>query len=145
LIPVSRLFLITNQKERNDEMEILVVKKFRFEAAHFLPGYEGDCAQLHGHSYELHIGIKGNINPTHKTGMVVDFKNLKKIVHACVISKVDHKCLNDLNQFTFSKNPTAENIVRQIVTILKDEFNGSSLSFVRLYETADSYAEWREE
>ena len=38
---------------------ITITKIFRFEAAHAIHGYPGACANLHGHSYELHVRVAG--------------------------------------------------------------------------------------
>lgn len=120
-----------------------VVKEFRFDAAHFLPKHEGACRNVHGHTYILQVGVKRQINP--HTGMVVDFGRLKQQVQAAVVSKLDHVLLNDLDQCGFPAGcPTAEYMVEWIVDELrKAEVLG--LSFVRLYETPTSYAEWRAE
>jgi 6-pyruvoyltetrahydropterin/6-carboxytetrahydropterin synthase len=88
----------------------------------------GDCGNLHGHTYELYVSISGELN---KKGFIMDFKDLKKIVKELIISKIDHKYLNDIiNQ------PTAENVVIWIWQQLKDKLN---LHEVKLYETQDSY------
>ena len=52
-------------------MKITVVKEFTFDAAHYLPGYNGKCNRPHGHTYRLQVGIEGE--PDHSTGMVIDF------------------------------------------------------------------------
>ena len=62
---------------------IRVTKEFHFEAAHFLPGYDGLCANLHGHSYRLLVTLRGEIlkdATSPKNGMVIDFSVLKGIV-----------------------------------------------------------------
>ena len=51
--------------------------------AHVLEGYDGLCANMHGHSYILSVTVIGKPieqtgNP--KLGMVMDFGDLKKIV-----------------------------------------------------------------
>lgn len=37
---------------------IRLTKEFKFEMAHALPGYDGPCRHIHGHSYELYVTIK---------------------------------------------------------------------------------------
>jgi len=124
---------------------ITVVKEFKFEAAHHLPGYDGLCANLHGHSYRLLAGVSGEINPN--TGMVLDFKTLKKVVQP-IIDLLDHSYLNKVDKDNFPcEMPTAENMVIWIVetllnSVLEDELN-VDLELIRLYETDTSYAEWR--
>lgn len=116
-------------------MEIKVCKRFTFEAAHYLPNYDGPCKNLHGHSFKLLVEVKGHINP--ETGMVIDFKELKKIVDESIISMLDH---SDLNQLL--SNPTAEYMVYYIWTVIRPTLpRGVTLSKVRLYETEGSYVE----
>lgn len=137
-------------------MEITVVKEFTFEAAHFLPGHPGKCANLHGHSYRLQVGVRGKVDST--TGMVMDFGKLKRLVEEIIVDHLDHRCLNVLEQDGEGavphlpnfprRHPTAELMVEWIVGSLNDFFMRKwegliILTFVRLYETTTSYAEWR--
>ena len=75
---------------------ITLTKIFRFEAAHAIYGYPGACAAIHGHSYELHVQIAG-IDPVESfipgMGILMDFKDLKKVVQESVISKLDHQLI----------------------------------------------------
>ncbi|RLG17037.1 6-carboxytetrahydropterin synthase QueD [Nanoarchaeota archaeon] len=73
---------------------MMVVKQFKFEAAHFLPGYNGKCGSVHGHSYLLEVGVKGEVND--ETGMVMDFSRLKEVVSQEIIDVLDHSFLNVL-------------------------------------------------
>lgn len=62
----------------------------------------------HGHNYILHVTIKGPVDP--KTGIVINFVDMQKIVQDTVIERIDHKFLNkDLPEFQ-ELIPTAENI-----------------------------------
>jgi 6-pyruvoyltetrahydropterin/6-carboxytetrahydropterin synthase len=123
---------------------ISVCKKFRFDAAHHLPHYDGICKNVHGHTYFLEITVTSNslVEDGPKIGMVIDFMDLKAIVKEAILDKLDHTDLND----TF-ENPTAEIMVKWIFGVLKPlifktTVEGSiRLSKVRLWETPDSYAE----
>src|SRR5215510_2019616 len=64
---------------------MILTKRFRFEAAHRLPRYEGPCYHLHGHSYELHVSLEMAVNP--ETGMTVDFFQLEREVKARVLDR----------------------------------------------------------
>lgn len=118
---------------------ITVTKKFEFEAAHWLPGYGGICADMHGHSYKLEVEVRGMIDDSGyiENGMIIDFSELKKVVNEKVINKLDHKIINDLIMV-----PTAEHMVQWIVSQLISVLN---IVRIRLYETSNSYAEWRKE
>jgi 6-pyruvoyltetrahydropterin/6-carboxytetrahydropterin synthase len=139
---------------------IRITKKFHFEMAHALYGYDGQCKNVHGHSYKLDVTVKGQPldQKDHiKTGMVMDFTDLKAIVkpivqkhdHATILNgNTPHRELSE-NNLLFSKlvlvdyQPTSENIVidfaQQIITLLPSNVK---LHHIRLQETASSYAEW---
>ena len=72
---------------------MFVLKEFEFDAAHYLPEYNGKCERLHGHTYKLVVKVEGTPD---KEGMVIDFIRLKNIVKEEVLSKLDHACLNDI-------------------------------------------------
>ena len=75
---------------------IRVTKEFHFEAAHFLPGYDGLCANLHGHSYRLLVTLRGEIlkdATSPKNGMVIDFSVLKGIVERNILQVLDHSLI----------------------------------------------------
>ena len=69
---------------------IVGVKKFYFDAAHYTPGVEGKCQNIHGHTYRLDVEVEGEINKA--TGMVIDFLVLKKIVKR-IVEEYDHKII----------------------------------------------------
>jgi len=117
-----------------------VTKIFTFDAAHKLPMYDGDCANLHGHQWTLEIEVSGPV--ISESGMIVDFKRLNKCVKDVIIDKMDHKYLNDVYE-----NPTAENMTLGIVAELKPIIVAAlkvMLVRVRLYETPTSYCEWKD-
>jgi 6-pyruvoyltetrahydropterin/6-carboxytetrahydropterin synthase len=121
-------------------LKLLVVKEFTFAAAHYLPGYEGKCANLHGHEWRLQVGYFGVIND--KTGMVADFTLIKSEVSK-LIEKLDHQCLNSISYKNFPGfYPTAENMLDWFTVVLPD-ITATDMSFLRLYETPTSYCEWR--
>lgn len=123
---------------KDGEIKIMKIgKTFEFEACHNLPDNDvyGKCSNKHGHRYELMVEVFGNIN---ELGWVCNYAEIKDIVKSEVIKKYDHVDLNE-----FFEIPTAENIILEIVSILKNAFKNKpyQLSKVRLYETRTSYAE----
>lgn len=127
-------------------MKLTVVKEFTFEAAHYLPDYDGPCANLHGHSYRLQIGLTGIPNPETRM-MVEDFTRIKTIVNDQIVQYLDHQLINEANPPVpdyVRDMPTAESMVKWIVRRLQMVWS-VNLSFVRLYETLTSYVEWRKE
>jgi len=111
-----------------------ISKRFRFEAAHRLPRYEGPCYHLHGHSYELHVTLEMPVDP--ETGMTVDFFRLEAAVRERILERLDHRNINDTLE-----NPTAENITLWIWQQLKPEF--PQMEEVKLFETPDSSVTYR--
>ena len=111
-------------------------KRFRFEAAHRLPRYQGPCYHLHGHSYELHVSLEMPVDA--ETGMTLDFFKLEGAVKARILDRLDHKNINDTME-----NPTAENIAIWIWNQLKELF--PQLVEIKLFETPDSSVTYRGE
>lgn len=87
-----------------------VFKDFHFEAAHRLPNVpEGHkCARLHGHSFQVRLHVRGEIDP--HTGWVMDFADIKAAFKP-ILEQLDHHYLNDLAGLD---NPTSENVARWI-------------------------------
>ena len=118
-----------------------VCKIFRFDAAHYLPNYEGVCSRLHGHSWTLEVEVSSSklISTGSEAGMVIDFGELKKAVNREIIDKLDHTLLNGTVE-----NPTCENLLEWIWKTLEPWVLFESkvrLERLRLYETPDSFAE----
>jgi 6-pyruvoyltetrahydropterin/6-carboxytetrahydropterin synthase len=140
---------------------IRVTKEFRFEMAHALWNYDGPCRNVHGHSYILFVTFSGQPvdDRDHKrNGMVIDFGDLKRLVKENIVDRFDHSLMiagfapaesvesyrkHFGNVIVSSYQPTCENIVADIATILRNlSPEGASLHSVKLYETATSFAEW---
>ncbi|MBU0778310.1 6-carboxytetrahydropterin synthase QueD [Patescibacteria group bacterium] len=122
---------------------ISICRKFEFHAAHHLPNHEGKCKDVHGHSYILEVEVTGpKSQKGSEIGMIMDFGFLKKIVNDSVLEKLDHKNLNDI-----WNNPTAEEMIEDIVRWIDLELEKfpSYVERVRLWETSNSYAEWKAE
>jgi len=124
-------------------MVIKVTKSFTFDAAHFLPNHKGKCANMHGHTYKLEVTVVRDngklMNDGSDEGMVVDFYDLKAIVTAEIIDKMDHKVLNEVLPF----RTTAENMAAHIFGVLTDKLQsgGVIVEKIKLWETPDSCVE----
>ena len=136
-----------------------ITKEFRFEGAHALPGYDGRCRNIHGHSYLMYVTVKGeplNGTSSPKEGMVVDFKELKAVVNEHIIDKFDHALVmrNDAlmaqeiaagypNVMLVDFQPSTENLICYFAQVLKENLPaGAELFSIKLHETAGSFAEW---
>tara|TARA_X000000950_G_C13825588_1_gene623889 strand:- start:912 stop:1361 length:450 start_codon:yes stop_codon:yes gene_type:complete len=142
--------------------KIRITKKFRFEAAHALYGYDGKCKNIHGHNYNLFVTVigvplKDDSNP--KYGMVMDFGDLKKIVNSEIVYKFDHSVIFNKNSphkeladeliknshkvILADYQPTIEEMVidfsERISSKLPSEIK---LHCLKLEETETSYSEW---
>lgn len=113
-----------------------VTKYFSFDSAHFLPGYEGKCARMHGHTWQVMLTVEGVVDPM--DGMVVDFTVLKKIVEPW-IELLDHRVLNEVMGLEV---PTAENIVLWFRDKWGREVRPATLRRIKVWESRDSFAEW---
>lgn len=108
-----------------------------FEAAHFIRGYNGKCARLHGHNWTVEAVVRGS--DLDNLGMLVDFKTLKAELNK-VLDEFDHHYLNELETFA-QDNPTAENLARKIFELLaaSNIFNDSTkLYAVKVHESPNS-------
>ena len=111
-----------------------------FDAAHYLRGYRGKCANMHGHTWKVELFILDDKQD--KVGITYDFKSLKEVLKE-LLSKYDHQCVNDVAPFDLI-NPTAENISKVIYDALCTgiELEHSTLEKVRVYESPTTWAEY---
>lgn len=136
-----------------------ITKIFRFEMAHAIAGYSGKCRNIHGHSYILHVSIaQAGAEADHipAPGFIIDFKELKHLVNSAVIDRLDHSLVLSNNYLTahpyhtkpenlliWQQEPTAENLLLYIRTALQEKIKHPLILYrLKLYETADSFAEW---
>ncbi len=142
--------------------KIRITKHFDFESAHALYGYDGKCKNIHGHSYHLYVTVIGEPieDPeSPKNGMVMDFGDLKRIVKKEIVDVFDHSVVFNGNSAhkelanTIKDNahriilvpyqPTSENMLFDFAKRIKVHLPPKvSLHSLKLYETANSYAEW---
>jgi 6-pyruvoyltetrahydropterin/6-carboxytetrahydropterin synthase len=139
---------------------ISVTKIFRFEAAHAIFGYQGKCSGIHGHSYELHVTVRAASQSfLEPAGFIIDFKELKTIVVKTIIDNMDHmvllskkyieqhkeaKAMNNI--IVLESEPSVENLLLFIIEQLAENFPPHiQLTGLKLFETKDSYAQWKSE
>lgn len=126
-----------------------------FDSAHFLSGYEGKCANIHGHRWDVEITVasesldgEGNFR-----GMIVDFSQLKNDLKA-ITDMLDHcliieagslkeKTLEALNDEGFKVvqlefRPTAENLSKYFYELM--EKKGYCVKEATVYETPTNCA-----
>lgn len=119
-----------------------VQKTMEVSASHQLDlKYDSPCRNLHGHNYYITVYVRAE--GLNESGMVIDFTELKRIVH----DKMDHQHLNDLFDF----NPTAEYMAGYIATAINQERTVADIDRklrcyrVDIEETRNNIATWEED
>ena len=115
-----------------------IYRTYRAHCARYIPTLDDGhiCKEMHGHTFNIVVSVDGPINE--KTGFVIDYFDLDKIVKKEVISIIDHKVLNDIDGLS---NPSTEHLaifvwnklVSQIdylskIAISEDEGTGTEYS-----------------
>ena len=114
--------------------------KNHIDAAHYLKGYLGKCANLHGHRWIIEIIVSGK--RLNQLGMLIDFLDVKQAFKDKIESRFDHKCFNEIYPFDLTRNPTAENIAEHFYHLLSELFPDVKLDEVRVYESPDCCASY---
>lgn len=130
-----------------------------FDSAHFLHGYNGKCANIHGHRWTLQVTIAAESlqQVGEKDGMVIDFGDLKKAVRA-LADDWDHALIYQENSLKYATvaaltdenfrlicvpfRPTAENMAKHFYDALKSQ--GLPVRNVLVYETPENCAGYEE-
>jgi 6-pyruvoyltetrahydropterin/6-carboxytetrahydropterin synthase len=131
---------------------IYLTRRAEFSAAHFYHNADlspeenrrifGKCNNPHGHghNYTLEVTVAGEVDPT--TGMVLDLKDLKKILEQEVLQVMDHRFLNKEVPAFATAIPTTENIAIEIWKLLAPKLTFGKLHRIRLYETPDLFVDY---
>ena len=117
----------------------ILKSEIQFDTAHFLSGYTGKCANLHGHRYRVIAKVASKTLHTdgQLRGMVEDFGTIKQALKK--IEKLfDHKLLienndegrevarqlkegpTDFDLYMVPYRPTAEEMSRHIYQLMKE-------------------------
>jgi len=135
-------------------MEAYVTRRERFSAAHrlFRADWDdqknmevfGPCSNphWHGHNYELFVTVRGPVDQA--TGFVINIKQLSKLIHERVISKIDHKNMNTEVDFMAGRLASTENMAVAIWDELKSPIDklGIQLHCIRVKETENNFVEY---
>ncbi len=114
-----------------------------YDSAHLLRDYDGKCARLHGHRYEVQVVVQAD--DVGKSGMVFDFTDLKRHLKA-LADGLDHRNLNDIPPFTEIES-TAENQARYFFEEMRKRLPaeiGRGLLYARVSESPGQWAQYGE-
>ena len=96
----------------------------------------------YGHNYTLDVGVSGAIDL--KTGMLINIKELDRIVRDEAVSLLDRKFINrsvaDFRERAVTPETLAEWIAAKVAAKLPDAV---TLTSVRVEESPERFAEWR--
>ena len=132
-----------------------VTKTVKFDAAHVLTDHQGLCRNLHGHTYRVDVSVAAEADGD----MVIDFKELKGILAEVILDRFDHSFIyntgsvgeneiaavvekHGMRTVAIPFRSTVENLAKMFYNELKAKVSG--LSSVKVWETADNCAEYRE-
>lgn len=139
----------------------ILKSEIEFDAAHFLDGYQGKCANIHGHRYRLVVKVKSESlkDSGPDRAMIEDFSFVKAVLKE-IHDLFDHKLIIENNepgkslvsrladmpqQFEYyfvPYRPTAEEMSRDIFNMIKDR--GIKIYEVELFETPTNSCIYRE-
>jgi len=126
-----------------------VSREIDFCYGHRLLDYQGKCRHLHGHNGKAVITIEAS--GLDQRGMVLDFAEIKRVVHRWIDENLDHRmilrrddpvvaALKEAGEpmCLLEGNPTAENIAKLIFDFAVGQ--GYPVVEVRFWETPGCFA-----
>ena len=133
----------------DQQPRIKVTRRLTFAAGHILARADWDearnrevfgaCSGDHGHNYDLEVTVSGSVDAA--TGMVINLKDVDRIVRELVIHDVDHHHLNRDVTWLQGCLPTTENVALAIWRRLDGRLASARLERVRLKETENNVVE----
>ena len=99
----------------------------------------GRQASKHGHNYRLEVTVRGE--PDRVTGMVIDLVALKEILEREIVSRFDHRDLNDDTPYFEKLVPTPENVALVIRDLLIDALPAGMLARIRVRQDDDLWVD----
>lgn len=100
-----------------------------FAAAHQLKMVGEKCENLHGHNWKIEVYVAGE--KLNSAGVLMDFGVLKDHVRT-LMGEIDHKFLNELNDFKDGFPPSSENIARFIAERLQQQLASPEVKISRV-------------
>ena len=133
-----------------------------FEAAHLLPGHQGHCKNLHGHSYYFKATITSRNSV--EFGMIMDYSLLKQAMKAIMPdhmylhfkgNEISEKIVAVLDEYglaykTYNFATSVENMAPELLRELQDYINNElnlkdiKVTEVEVHETKNSECNYHE-
>jgi 6-pyruvoyltetrahydropterin/6-carboxytetrahydropterin synthase len=121
-------------------MQHLLTRVFRFSAAHRLgnPSFDaagnaaafGPCVSVHGHNYRLEVTVSGPLDL--QTGFCINVLDLKTLVEEHVISKLDHRFIPEVPEFSDVIPATMELLVTRMWQLLEGPLRDRGIFLVSM-------------
>ena len=136
---------------------IYLTRRERFNAAHRMyreewsdeKNYEvfGKCSNpnWHGHNYELFVTVRGKPDP--HTGLLINLKEVSRIIREYVIDRLDHKNINLEVNFMQGKIASTENLAMAIWDVLEPHFKslGVALHTIQIKESENNIVKYQKD
>lgn len=112
-----------------------------FAAAHQLQVAQ-KCENLHGHNWKVEVCVEGD--QLDDSGVLIDFGIIKRHVKD-IMKELDHKFLNELEEFGDSFPPSSENIACYVALKLQQGIKDASVKVcsVTAWESDNACATYR--
>ncbi len=134
---------------------IYLTRRERFNAAHRMYRKEwsdeknfevfGKCSNpnWHGHNYELFVTVCGEPDP--ETGLLINLKELSRIIRERVIGQLDHRNINLEVPFMQGKIASTENLAQAIWEELEPPLTalGITLWSLKITESENNTIEYK--
>lgn len=126
-----------------------LTQKVDFDACHRLYGYNGNCQNCHGHTWQVELTIDSD-QELNKCDMLLDYREIKQwfkdtLDHCAILNEDDplvpllksQKC----KVTTLNGNPTAENLAKFIAGYFNNIIATKYVSVI-VHESKDNSAEY---
>jgi 6-pyruvoyltetrahydropterin/6-carboxytetrahydropterin synthase len=136
-----------------------ISKSFELSMGHRLSNYTGKCRHWHGHNYIGKLILEGN--KLNELGMLMDYGVMKELIKDTIDARFDHKFVlkkddvfnqamlkladafedKDSSFVVVNYNPTVENIILDMKTMIEGSLTRGIKVTIELSETSTSFAE----
>ncbi len=128
---------------------MILTLRFKFDSAHRLMHHDGQCKNIHGHTWAVEVVIEGAVKG--ESGMVADFHDLKlrfkEVIknydHVIILNKADTILSHDfsMKRILMEGEPTCENLAIKLFKGLAEVLLTSlGLRSVQVWESANASA-----